>query len=116
MYPKGGGLIKVFGNYFGYEVMLSSSPGLASILVFRKYCHFALENADVGDDKNLSNSCSINPSRDMNQYKGQFDTDTVNEGFSSTLTDLLGEINIRKLTSILVGMICFLFYLLIFHL
>ena len=33
--------------------MLLSSPGLASILAFKKYCYFALQCADDYDDKNL---------------------------------------------------------------
>ena len=60
MYLESGGfkysrrlLIKVFVDYFGDEVVLLSSPALESILVFKKYCHFALQNADDGDDKNL---------------------------------------------------------------
>ena len=60
MYSEGSGfkysrrtLIKVLVDYLGDEVVLLSSPGLASILVFKKYCHFALQSADDGDDKNL---------------------------------------------------------------
>ena len=98
--------------------MLLSSLGLASILVFKKYCHFALQNADDGDDKNLrivAVAIKAEPSAtDRNQYKVQFDVDTVNEGFSATLMNLLGELNIGKLPLILVGMICFLIYLLNF--
>ena len=53
---------------------------------------------------------------DKNQHKVEFDVDAENEGFSATLMDLLGELNIGKLPSILVGMICFLILLLIFYL
>ena len=60
MYLESGGfeysrrlLIKVLVGYFGDEVVLLSSPALESVLVFKKYCHFALQSADDGDDKNL---------------------------------------------------------------
>ena len=40
-------------KHFGNEVVLLSSPGVASILVFRKHCHFKLQTIDDSDDKNL---------------------------------------------------------------
>ena len=99
--------------------MFLSSPGLAGILTFKKYFHFALQGADDGDDKNLRIIAAAikaeTSATDRNQYKVQFDVDTVNEGFSATHMDLLGELNIGKLPSILVGMICFLIYSLIFY-
>ena len=51
---------------------------------------------------------------DRNRYKVQFDVDTVNEAFSTTLMGWLGELNIGKLPSIFAGMICFFLYLLTF--
>ena len=60
MYWEGGGfkcsrrtLTKVLVDYFRDEVVLLSSPGLASILAFKKYCYFTLQCADDYDDKNL---------------------------------------------------------------
>lgn len=34
--------------------MLLSSPGVASMLVLKKYCHFTLQNVDDNDNKNLT--------------------------------------------------------------
>ena len=125
MYSEGSGfkysrrtLIKVLVDYLGDEVVLLSSPGLASILVFKK--HFALQSADDGDDKNLRIAAAAIKAEmlaaDRNQHQVKFDDDTVNEGISATLMDLLGELNIGKSPSILVSMICFLIYSLIFYL
>ena len=64
MYSEGGGFkysrrtcIKVLVDYFGDEVVLLSSPGLASILVFKKYCHSALQE--------FKNNCSSYQARDV---------------------------------------------------
>ena len=53
MYSENGGhllsrrnLISALVDYFGKETVLLSSPGVASILVFRKFCHFNLQNTD----------------------------------------------------------------------
>ena len=126
MFSEGGGfkysrttLIKVFVDYPGHEVVLLYSPSLARILVFKRYCHSALQSTDDDDDKNLSIVAAPIKAQtlitDRNQYKVKFDGETVNEGFSATLMDLLGELNIGKLPSILVGMICFLIYALLFY-
>lgn len=126
MSSEGGGfkysrttLIKVFVNYPGHEVVLLYSPSLARILVFKRYCHSALQGTDDDDDKNLSVVAAAIKAQtlitDRNQYKVKLDGETVNEGFSATLMDLLGELNIGKLPSILVGMICFLIYALLFY-
>ena len=126
MFSEGGGfkysittLIKVFVDYPGNEVVLLYSPSLARILVFKRYCHSALQSTDDDDDKNLSIVAAAIKAQtlitDRNQYKVKFDGETVNEGFSATLMDLLGELNIGKLPSILVGMICFLIYALLFY-
>lgn len=126
MFSEGGGfkysrttLIKVFIDYPGHEVVLLYSPSLARILVFKRYCHSALQSTDDNDDKNLSIVAAAIKAQtlitDRNQYKVKFDGETVNEGFSATLMDLLGELNIGKLPSILVGMICFLIYALLFY-
>ena len=126
MFSEGGGfkysrttLIKVFVYYPGHEVVLLYSPSLARILVFKRYCHSALQSTDDDDDKNLSIVAAAIKAQtlitDRNQYKVKFDGKTVNEGFSATLMDLLGEFNIGKLPSILVGMICFLIYALLFY-
>ena len=126
MFSEGGGfkysrttLIKVFVDYPGHEVVLLYSPTLARILVFQRYCHSALQGTDDDDDKNLSVVAAAIKAQtlitDRNQYKVKFDGETVNEGFSTTLMDLLGELNIGKLPSILVGMICFLIYALLFY-
>ena len=60
MYSEGGGfkysrrtLIKGLVDYFGGQVVLLSSPGSASILIFKTYCYFPLQIADDGNDKNL---------------------------------------------------------------
>ena len=86
----------------------------------KKYCHFALQSADDGDDTDLRIVAAAIKSEasatDRNQYKIQFDVDTVNDGFSVTLMDLLRELNIGKLPLILVGMIYFLNHLLILYL
>ena len=126
MFSEGGGfkysrttLIKVFVDYPGHEVVLLYSPSLARILVFKRYCHSALQSTDDDDDKNLSIVAAAIKAQtlitDRNQYKVKFDGETVNEGFSATLMDLLRELNIGKLPSILVGMICFLIYALLFY-
>lgn len=126
MFSEGGGfkysrttLIKVFVDYPGHEVVLLYSPSLARILVFKRYCHSVLQGTDDDDDKNLSVVAAAIKAQtlitDRNQYKVKFDGETVNEGFSATLMDLLGELNIGKLPSILVGMICFLIYALLFY-
>ena len=102
MYSEGGDckysrrtLIKFDDYCFGDEVVFLPSPGLASIPVFKKYCHL-LYDAQMTV---MTNICySSNQSRDVghdrNQYKVQFDVDTVNKDFSSTMMDLLGEFNI----------------------
>ena len=46
--------LKILVGYFGDVVVLLSSSGLVSILVFKKYCHFALQSADDSDNKNLT--------------------------------------------------------------
>ena len=46
-------LVKVLVDYFQDEVVLLYSPGLPSVLVFKNYCHFALQSTDDGDGKNL---------------------------------------------------------------
>ena len=82
MYTEGGGfkyssrtLMKVFDDYFGYKLVLLSSPGLESILVFKKYCHFALQSGHDGDDKNLRIVAATikaeTSATDKNQYKVQ---------------------------------------------
>ena len=107
MYSEGGGfkysrriLIKILVDYFGDELALLSSPGLKSILVLKKYCHFALQSADDGDDGNLRIVAAAIKAEtsvtDRNHYKVQFDVDTVNESFSATLMDFFLELNIGK--------------------
>ena len=73
------------------------------MLVFKNYFHFALQcTDDDDDDKNLRFVAATikaeTSATDRNQYKVQFDVDTVNEDFSAILMDLLEEINIGKLT------------------
>ena len=60
MYWEGGGfkysrrtLIKFLVDYFRDDVVLLSSPDLASILAFKKYCYCALQCADDDVNKNL---------------------------------------------------------------
>ena len=59
MYSEGDGfkysrtLIKGLVDHFAGQVVLLSSPGSASILIFKTYCYFLLQIADDGNDKNL---------------------------------------------------------------
>ena len=89
-------------------------------LCLKKYCHFALQSADDSDDKNLrivAAATKVETSAtDRNQYKVQFNVDTVKEGFNATLMDFLGELNIGKLPSILVwyGLLPYVFINILF--
>ena len=105
-------LVKLLVEIFGDEVVLLSSPGVASLLVFKRYCHFALQSTEDSDDRSLRIVAEAikkeTRNTDRNQYKVQFDRDTVTEGFSDTLMDLFGELSIGKLPSILIGKLRFI--------
>ena len=73
-YSEGGGfkysrrtLINLLVDYFGDEVVLLSSPGLARILAFIKYSHFALEQMTVIQE--FKNCCNSNQSRDVGHWQ-----------------------------------------------
>ena len=101
-------LIRNIVENFGNEVVLLSSPGVASILVFRKHCHFKLQNIDDSNDKNLKIIATAirteTSSTVKTQYKVRFDIGSITEGFSERLMDLLAELKIGCLPSILVAM------------
>ena len=70
---------------FGEKVVLLTSLGFANMLVFKNYFHFALRSTDDDDDdddKNLRFVAATikaeTSATDRNQYKVQFDADTVN--------------------------------------
>ena len=58
MYSENGGyllskryLMSNLVDYFGKETILLTSPGVASIFVFKKFCHFTLHNIDDSGNK-----------------------------------------------------------------
>jgi hypothetical protein len=96
-------------TFFGDEVMLLSSPGVASMLVLKKYCHFTLQNVDDNDNKNLTEVAksikaeTIQTERNMYKVFLKFDINSIAEGFSDALMNLLEELKLDKLSSIMIG-------------
>lgn len=102
-------MIEKLVRYFGKEVAYLSSPSFASVLVFKKFCHYTLRTTDDNDDnsKNVKQLASTikkeTKSTDRTQYTIQFDVDSIVEGFSETLMDLLSELNVPKLPAVMIG-------------
>ena len=102
-------LVKSLSVYFGEKLLVLSSPGLASILVFKAKCHFSILTEDNDSDKNVkevaaSIRCEVEK-QDHSKYRLRLDEEACMDGLSSTLMNLLAEIHIPKLPSILIGSI-----------
>ena len=100
-------MINALTEQFNDSHALLSSPGVASILIFRRSCHFHLQNNDI-DDKDLkefAERVKIETERtDKTLYKIQIDLNTICEGYSDTLMNLLSELKTRQLQSIMIGL------------
>ena len=85
-------------NHFGDSLVVLSSPGVASILTFRKSCHFRLQNDNDIDDKDVkefSEHIKTETERtDRTLYKIQFDSNTLCEGYSGALLNLPSELKV----------------------
>ena len=94
-------------RHFGKEVAYLSSPGYASVIVFKKFCHYTLRTVDDDENKNVKQIASTiqkeTEKTEKTKYKVQFDIDSIVEGFSETLMQLLSELNIPKLPAIMIG-------------
>ena len=112
MYSENGGyllskryMMSNLVDYFGKETVLLTSPGVASILVFKKFCHFTLHNIDDSENKinlkDVAAAIQMETQRiERTKYKVQFDIESpesLDEGFSDTLMELLSELKIDKL-------------------
>ena len=99
-------------NHFGDSLVALSFPGVASILTFRKSCHFRLQNSnDVSDKdvKEFAERLKTETERTYRTlYKIQFDSNTICEGCSDTLMNLLSGLKVPQLQSIMIGLYNFL--------
>ena len=99
------------------QISLGLHQDCKALFLHSKYVELLASKASVQCQSLVAAAIKAQTSAtDRNQYKVQFDVDTVNVGFSPTLMDLLGELNIEKLPLSFVGTICFLIYTLIFYL
>ena len=100
-------MISKLVEYFGKATVLLSAPGLASILVFKKHCHFTLQNIEDSENKYLKEIAVMIQKETQRteriKYKVQFDADSLAEGFSTTLMELLSELKIDKLPALMIG-------------
>ena len=87
-----------------------SAPGVASVLTFQKCCHFQLSATNDLDKSNISviaaqvkEKAVKNCEDGETMYKVHFGSGWVNEAYSSTLMELLAEILILELYSIMIG-------------
>ena len=89
------GLISAVKEHFNERLLVLSSPGVASLIVFREQC--ALNIVDVqGDDDNIAAIAKSITSETVKPEKWVYETrlnhDNVNANVSSTLLNLLGEL------------------------
>ena len=114
LYSENGGhilsrrsLMSKLVDYFGKETAYLSCPGHASLLVFKKFCHYTLCNIEDDEDKNLKDIAALiqkeTKRTDRTKYKVQFGIDLIVEGFSETLMELLSELKISKLPAVMIG-------------
>ena len=77
----GQNLTNALKNHFCNSLVGFSSPGVASILTFRKSCHFRFQNSNDIDDKDvkeLAERIKTETKRtDKTRYKIQFDSKTM---------------------------------------
>ena len=91
-------------NHFGDALVILPSPGVASILTFRKSCHFRLQNSNDIDEEFAECIKTETERTDITLYKIQFDSNTIYEGYSETLMNLLSELKMPLLQSIMIGL------------
>ena len=88
-------------DYFGDTLLVLSAPGLANMLIFWKLCHFQLHNTSEFDNSNVREIAAHirqeTRKTEKTLYKVHFDSDSMCEGYSDTLMDLLAEMKIPKL-------------------
>ena len=116
MYSENGGyllskryLMSNLVDYFGKETVLLTSPGVANILVLKKFCHFTLHNIDDSENKinlkDIAAAIQMETQRtERTKYKVKFDIESpeyLAEGFSDTLMELLSELKIDKLPALM---------------
>ena len=86
-------LIRILANCFRDEDVLLSFLSSASILVFKKCCHFVLQNTEDREGKilrTIAEAIKIESyDTDRNYCKGQVNLDIATQCFSNTLTVLL---------------------------
>lgn len=99
-------LINVLCEHFGGTLIVLSSPGVASLLVFRKTC--ALSIVEANDDgpvlKMVASDIVKETSKpDKSTYNVRLNQDNINTSASQTLLQLLAELKLPALPSALVA-------------
>ncbi|MES9884040.1 MAG: hypothetical protein ABW185_24600 [Sedimenticola sp.] len=102
------GLISAVKEHFNESLLVLSSPGVASLIVFREQC--ALNIVDVqGDDDNIAVIAKSIATETVKPEKWVYQTRlnhyNVNANVSSTLLNLLGELKMSRLSSSMVASI-----------
>lgn len=104
---KGQKLDKRPKNHFGDSLVVLSSPGVTNIFAFRKSCHFHLQNINDIEDRDVKEFAehikTETERTNRTLYKIQFNLNTVCDGYSYTFMNLLSELRIPQLQSIMVG-------------
>ena len=102
-------------DHFGDTLLVLPAPGLADILTFRKSCHFQLHKTSEFDNSDVREIAARirheTRKAEKTLYKVHFDSDSICEGYSNTLMDLLAEMKIPKQYSTMIGMFLYLSYL-----
>ena len=108
-------LVSVLCDHFGDTLFALSAPGLANILTFRKSRHFQLHNTsefDNSDGREIAARIRQETRKtEKTLHKVHLDSDSICEGYSDTLMDLLAEMKFPKLYSTMIGMFLYLSYL-----
>ena len=100
-------LVNALSKHFGEQLLILSSPGLASILVWQNQCHFNIVADDANTKKNVKEVAIAitqeTEKQDRTVYRLRMNDDAASEGVSSTLMDLLNELKVPKLPALLIG-------------
>lgn len=99
-------------DYFGKELLVLSSPGIASLVLFRKHCTSTLISTENDEDiisehvKPLASMIRKETLKaDKSKYHVQINISTVSRECSQTLLHLLNELKISNLAALVIGSI-----------